>query len=340
MVAVPHRPIFLFVVDTEGDNEWTQHRRLPPVRNLLALPRFQTLCDRYGVAPTYVVTWSVTTDPDAMAALCEWQKRGRAEVGTHLHPWTTPPYGPCDDDNAFPSELPDDVLRDKLTALTRAIEAHTGRAPTAYRAGRFGLDGRTLRELARLGYVVDSSVTPRTSWRAYPGLRGGPGGPDFRAAPLAPYFPSEEDPARVGASPVLEIPLTIVDRTRPLPLPPGGALHRAVQVPLADRALRALRLRQRLWLRPTFESPRGMVAACAEALREGVEVFNMMIHSSELFPNTSPYFADQRSIDALFDRIDRTFEAVFARWTPSPLTLTDAARCLMDRVRGASPGTP
>ncbi|MFO0608725.1 MAG: hypothetical protein U0324_36500 [Polyangiales bacterium] len=340
MAGPARRPIFLFVVDTEGDSEWTHHRRVPPVRNLLALPRFQALCDRYGVAPTYVVTWSVAADGDAMGALREWQSRGRAEVGTHLHPWTTPPFGPHDDDNAFPSELPADVLRDKLAALTEEVATRAGRAPTAYRAGRFGVDGRTLRELARLGYVVDSSVTPLTSWRAYPGLRGGPGGPDFRAAPLAPYFPSEDDPTRPGASPVLEVPLTIVERAR-FPLSPRGDGPRwSVPPPAADRVLRALRLRQRLWLRPTMETAAGMVDACAEAARQGVGVFNMMIHSSELFPNTSPYFPDQRAVDALFERIDRTFEAVFTRWTPQALTLTDAARRLAHGARNAEPLPP
>jgi hypothetical protein len=331
------RPIFLFVVDTEGDNEWTHHRRVPPVRNLRALPRFQSLCDRYGVAPTYVVTWSVATDDEAMSALRGWTEAGRAEVGTHLHPWTTPPFGPHDDDNAFPSELPHEVLRDKLEALTHEIGGRIGRAPTSYRAGRFGFDGRTLVELQRLGYTVDSSVTPLTSWREYSGLRGGPGGPDFRDAPLAPYFPSPDDPGRAGDSSVLEIPLTIVEQTR-FPFGPRREFPRwSVPPPVTDRVLRTLRLRRRLWLRPTLESVDGMVDACAEALRAQVPVFNMMIHSSELFPNTSPYFSDQRAIDALFDRIDRTFEAVFTRWAPSPLTLTDAALRLEPSARSQTP---
>lgn len=337
MGARNERPIFLFVVDTEGDNEWTHHRRVPPVRNLRALPRFQALCDRYGVAPTYVSTWSVATDDETVAALRGWSERGRAEVGTHLHPWTTPPFGPHDDDNAFPSELPDDVLRAKLESLTQELGARLGRAPTSYRAGRFGFDGRTLRELGRLGYAVDSSVTPLTSWREYAGLRGGPGGPDFRDAPLAPYFPSEDDPTRPGSSSVLEIPLTIVDQAR-FPFTARRDSPRwSAPPPVSDRILSALRLRRRLWLRPTFETAQGMEDACAEAVRAEVPVFNMMIHSSELFPNTSPYFDSQRAIDALFERLDRTFEAVFTRWTPQPLTLTDAARHLEAGARSQSP---
>ena len=193
-------------------NEWTCHRRITPVRNLRALPRFQALCDRHGVRPTYVVTWSVASDDEAVSTLRRWVDEGRAEVGTHLHPWTTPPFGPHDDDAAFPCELPDDALRAKLVNLTELITARFGRAPTSYRAGRFGLDGRTLRELAALGYTVDSSVTPHSSWRSYAGLRGGRGGPDFSTAPLAPYRPSLDDPCAHGASQLLEVPLTKIGR--------------------------------------------------------------------------------------------------------------------------------
>jgi hypothetical protein len=86
----PDRPAFLFVVDTEGDDEWTRPRLLPSLHNLHALPRFQALCERYGVRPTYVVTHSVATDAPGAALLRAIADAGRAEIGAHLHPWTTP----------------------------------------------------------------------------------------------------------------------------------------------------------------------------------------------------------------------------------------------------------
>lgn len=320
-------PMFVFVVDTEGDSEWTQHRRLPPVRNLRALPRFQALCDRYGVRPTYVVTRSVVADDEGSATLREYADAGRAEVGTHLHPWTTPPWNtPWDDAAAFPSELPDALLEAKLRSLTEAITQRFGRAPTSYRAGRFGFDGRTARILASLGYVVDSSVTPLTSWRPYKGAVDGPGGPDFTGAPLAPYRLDPADVTRAGDG-LVEIPLTILEQTRL----PDAMASRARALPdghLASRVLSRLRAHRRLWLRPTLERTEALVSACAEADRRGVRVFNMMIHSSELFPNTSPYFGDQRAVDDLFDRMDRAFAAIWRRWSPEGLTLTEAARRL------------
>ncbi len=162
-------PAFLFVVDTEGDSEWTVHRRMPPVRNVHALPRFQALCDRYGVKPTYVVTHSIAADDTAVAMLREWVSAGRAEVGTHLHPWTTPPFAsPWDDAGAFPSELPDDLLAAKFRTLTDYISARFGRAPTSYRAGRFGFDTRTLRHLESFGYVEPPTSASAKSVTGYP----------------------------------------------------------------------------------------------------------------------------------------------------------------------------
>lgn len=319
------RPVFMYVVDTEGDNEWTRHRRLPPLRNLQALPRFQALCDRYGVRPTYVVTWSVTQSDEGVAMLRAWEREGRCEVGTHLHPWTAPPWSAVDEDPAFPSELPTEVLAAKLQVLTEAITERFGHAPTSYRAGRFGADARTARLLAAMGYECDSSVTPLTSWSRYPGLRGGPGGPDFSRAPLAPYLPSDDDLSRPGGSSLVEIPTSIVDEDR-LPLGLGDRVASRAEGDVLRRLAAKLHLRRRMWLRPTLESADDMVAVCGLIRARGCHHFNMMIHSSELYPNTSPYFEDQRAVDALFDRMDRAFDAIFRRYQPDALTLTEAAR--------------
>ncbi|MEZ4390177.1 MAG: hypothetical protein R3A48_03700 [Polyangiales bacterium] len=321
------QPVFLFVVDTEGDNEWTRHRRLPPLRNLQALPRFQSLCDRYGVRPTYVVTWSITQCDEAVSMLRAWERDGRCEIGAHLHPWTTPPWSRLDDSPAFPSELDTEVLAAKLRALTEAITERFGRAPTSYRAGRYGADGRTARLLGELGYTCDSSVTPLVSWKGCPGLREGPGGPDFSRAPLDPYFPSVDDLSREGELSLVEIPISIVDQDR-LPFGFGDRLAARHEACLLRRAASWLKLRRRMWLRPTLEGHADMVAACEVIRARGGRHFNMMIHSSELYPNTSPYFESQRDIDGLFDRMDRCLDAISRRYQPEPLTLTEAAHRL------------
>ena len=114
--------------------------------------------------------------------------------------------------HAFPSQLPDDLLGEKLAVLTEQIGAVFGARPTSYRAGRFGFDDRSAAFLAEAGYVVDSSVSPLWSWRRHAGLDG-KGGPDFRGHLPRPFLLAE------GERPLVEIPVTI--------LPTYAALRRS-----------------------------------------------------------------------------------------------------------------
>src|SRR4029078_5056358 len=81
-------------------------------------------------------------------------RAGRAEIGAHLHPWTTPPLSPwdrCDARAAYPSELPPGVCSRKLESLTDLLAAKLERAPRSYRAGRWGLSAAHIPFLLRLG---------------------------------------------------------------------------------------------------------------------------------------------------------------------------------------------
>ena len=46
---------FIITIDTEGDNQWDHGRELT-VENIRFVPRFQELCNKYHVKPTYLVT--------------------------------------------------------------------------------------------------------------------------------------------------------------------------------------------------------------------------------------------------------------------------------------------
>jgi peptidoglycan/xylan/chitin deacetylase (PgdA/CDA1 family) len=129
-------------------------------------------------------------------------RSGRCEIGTHLHPWSSPPFRPEDlAAHTYPHNLPVDLLDRQLRELTAAIEENLGVRPTTYRAGRNGFDGRTLPILERLGYTVDTSVDPLFNERRK-------GGMIFDGAPTFPYHPDYEDVRRPGASKILEIPIT------------------------------------------------------------------------------------------------------------------------------------
>ena len=108
-----------------------------------------------------MVTTEIAADEHARELLTGWAGRGACEVGSHLHPWSTPPFADRpglrsnDPVHAFPCQLPDELLHEKLVTLTEQVTAAFGAPPTSYRAGRFGFDARSAAVLAALGYEVD-----------------------------------------------------------------------------------------------------------------------------------------------------------------------------------------
>ena len=52
------RPRFLITIDTEGDNLWARPRAIS-TKNAHFLPRFQALCERHGLRPTYLVNYEM-----------------------------------------------------------------------------------------------------------------------------------------------------------------------------------------------------------------------------------------------------------------------------------------
>jgi hypothetical protein len=323
--------IFVVTIDTEADRQW-DHGAPLTTQNVGYWEPFQAVCDKHGITPTYLITSEIAADPLAQKLLRAWTAQGTAEVGAHLHPWTTPPFldrpGMTRNDvqHAFLSELPDELVSQKLDSLTREIEKSTGIRPISFRAGRFGFDTRVARELGRLGYTVDSSVTPLTEWSGHAGLHGGAGGPDFRSHGTGPFMLQG-----TGSPGVLEIPITIV-ATYPV-LRRSPRLLRLYQT-LPVRAARKILFRHRLcpqpvWLRPTPEfgqSDLQNVWRAAEDQRSPVAV--MMFHSSELMPGGSPYRPTPASVNELLALLDEFFG--FARtYGAVPATLSAAAAQLM-----------
>lgn len=299
-------------IDTEADAQWEPGVPIT-TRNVAFWPPLQDLCERHGVAPTYLVASEIAEDEQARETLRDWAARGAAEVGAHLHSWTTPPYADRpglrynDAQHAFPCQLPDELLREKTVTLTRQIEEAFGGRPTSYRAGRFGFDRRLARFLADDGYVVDSSVTPLWSWRGDPGLHGR-GGPDFRAHAPDPFMIR-------GAGPrgLLEIPVTLCATYDPLRRwPPLLKAYRSLPV----RAVRKLALArwlapQPLWLTPDPRyRDRDLAAVWRCASKAGLSAAVMMFHSSELMPGGSPFRPDAQSVRDLLTQLDCFFTHV------------------------------
>jgi hypothetical protein len=120
----------------------------------------------------------------------------------------------------------------------------------------------TIKALEKLGYKVDSSVTPDTDWRSY-------GGPDHSRSPKQPYFISRTDYYSAGDSKILEVPITVSGKRLPF-LPGMWMFYR--------------------WLRPTHMTAFEMKSLISEFARSYPSpVLNLMFHSMEVLPGKTPF---------------------------------------------------
>jgi peptidoglycan/xylan/chitin deacetylase (PgdA/CDA1 family) len=289
-------------IDTEADDQWSAAgRRALAVRNAERLPALQDLFDRHGVRPTWLVTHEMATRKESADVLRDLARTGRCEIGTHLHPWSSPPFRPEDlFGHTYPCNLPDDVLERQLRELTATIEQELGHRPTTYRAGRNGIDGRSLRALESLGYTVDTSVDPLFNERRKRG-------PCFAGAPRRPYRPDYADIRRQGSARILEVPITSATTPR-LPKALEAAYCRLPAIPWRG-AIARLGLRA-VWLRPSYTPLPAMLAFARRLAAEASPCFNVIFHSSEVLPGGSPYTPDEASVRRFNDDLERLMEGL------------------------------
>jgi hypothetical protein len=289
-------PELIIVVDTEEEFDWTAPfaRENVATTSIPAQARAHQIYDRLGVVPTYVIDYPVATDPVAVAFLKGLRDAGKAEIGAHLHPWVTPPHEEeVNTFNSYHCNLPAALERAKVAALTEAIARGFGTRPTVFKAGRYGFGENTGRVIAELGYTVDCSVVPHTSF-------ADDGGPSFVGWPDRPHWLDE-------CRGLLEIPLTVGFMGAVASAGPkaGGLFsHRGaarLRVPgILSRS--GLLYRSRL-------SPEGVPAdeqcrLLAAMAKRGHRLFSLTYHSPSLEPGHTPYVRDEADLAAFLARIE------------------------------------
>lgn len=279
----------IITVDTEADNQWHSDGKLT-LENIKAVPKFQALCERFDYVPTYLVTYEVIDSAEAMAILLPLERSGRAEIGTHLHPWTTPPYFDEVEEKRlmhFPSELSDASLRAKFVTQHERLTRELGYAPTAFRAGRWGLDSRVEALLREYRYEADCSVTPYVDWRRV--VRGGMTRrlPNFRRASVLP--------SDLGSG-LVELPMTI--------LPRGWETLSTWGADMLGRGSLAV-----TWCRIFPEtSIHELIDVYYAAESRGLPYLEFMIHSSELIRGGSPYTKTDEALEHLYATLEEFFD--------------------------------
>ena len=301
----PLRPVLLVGIDTEADDQWTDAgRRRMEVKNALRLPALQALFEEHGARPTYLVTHEMATGAESAPILAELARSGKCEIGAHLHPWSSPPFRPEDlAGHTYPHNLPSDLLERQIRELTETIEARLGVRPRSYKAGRNGVDGRSLRILEGLGYAVDTSVDPLFNERRKKGT-------SFAGAPSHPYYPDYDDVRRPGASKVLEVPISAAT----VPAMPKALERLYVTLPAIPYrgALKRLGIRA-VWLRPSYASLPDMLAFASRLVATSAPCLNVTFHSSEILPGGSPYTPDAVSVARFVSDLRRLLDHAASR---------------------------
>ena len=316
----------IVTVDTEEEGLWGGNYRVTgnTTENLRGLPRFQAACERLGVPPTYLIDAPVLADAEAIRDLRRWQDAGVCEVGAHCHPWCNPPLPESTPTSAetYLSNLPIEVQHQKLSWLTERIAEAVGRAPTSYRAGRYGFDEASAVVLAELGYKVDSSVLPMYEYIDE-------GGPDFRYCRRDPY---RIDPDGNGHE-LIEIPVT-AGFSRP-----GYDWRRRLWIGLRAGPWRRSRIAgvmDRLGLvRRVKLTPEGTQIANVKALidacvADGLTSLVLMLHSSSLRAGLSPYASTEEELTVFYQRLDQMMAYAISVHGFVPTTLTAGGAQLSD----------
>lgn len=293
------QPLLLVVVDTEEEFDWGRpvSRDQTSTKAIASQYRAQEILQKYGIKPTYVIDYPVASQASGYGPLKELYEDGLCQIGTHLHPWVSPPFDEqVSNLNSYPGNLPRDLEKAKLEQLTEEIAKRFGDRPTIYKAGRYGVGPNTAKILGELGYRIDASVVPRTDFRDDEG-------PDFRHCAAAPYWFGEDE--------ILEIPLSAGFTGMFAGL--GWAGWNRINSPLG-RTLKLTGISSRLRLLDRIVlTPEGITHAehrrlTRTMLAAGRRVFSFTYHSPSLEPGCTPYVRNDDDLAVFLDRFDRYFD--------------------------------
>jgi phosphatidyl-myo-inositol dimannoside synthase len=289
------RPILCVVVDAEEEFHWDRpvSARNNATGSIHHQKRAHDIFSCYGVKPTYLVTYPIASDPSASAILREYLADGRCDIGAQLHPWVTPPFdGETDERLSFPGNLPAGKEREKIRRLSGAIRDGFGLQPTAYKAGRYGLGPATAALLEDEGFLVDTSMIPRTSYADM-------GGPDFSNFDYGPFWFGVR--RRLLERPVTRALTGLLSRRMPSLY--AMTERRVIRFARAGGLLARGRLLERITLSPEGSDLPAMCRLCRTLLGRGERIVTLSYHSPSLEPGNTPYVRDQRDLAMFLDRL-------------------------------------
>lgn len=292
---------FYITIDAEEDNWGEYHTNGATVKNIERISILQELFDKYGAIPTYLVNYPVAQS-DECEVIRNIYRSGRCSVGSHCHPWNTSPFEEeLNLHNSMLCNLPYTLVLAKLDTLHKAIIKRFGDPPRCFRAGRWGFGPQVARSIHKMGYLVDTSVSPFIDWSS-------DGGPDYTSTTMIKYRFNYNDIRSIDSRGCLvEVPATVgfwqknyilCSRLRKWII--SSKLNKIHLLGLLDR-LRIVNLR---WLSPELSNGNEMITLARSIIRSGCNFLNMSFHSTSLLPGKGPFVRSENDLEDFFKRID------------------------------------
>lgn len=303
----PKEMHIIVTVDVEED-DWTgYHRSIYSTENLREMPLLQRYFDDAEIMPTYLINYPVATDPFAVGFLKEISKDGRCEIGTHIHPWNTPPFEePINDRNKMFCNLPEDLQYRKLRHLHETIRDNVKVSPVSFRAGRWAFDPVVARTIHRLEYKVDTSITPYTDWSDIVG-------PDYSDVPpdlhLYPVVDSHGNPNGT----LLEVPASIgyLQKNNSY----CNNIYKMFKKKYFEKIkvlgfLNRLNILNKIWLSPELCDIHHMIGLVERFRRDGQKIINMTLHSNSMKQGMNPFIKGKAELEKFKDNLQNFMKHV------------------------------
>lgn len=280
---------YVIYVDTEEEFDWAQPQRRDATgtSHMQYLHEFQSMAESHGAAPCYLVDWPIVDTPASADVLNALLAGKSCSVGTQLHPWVNPPFDEeVTPNNSFVCNLPLDLQRAKLHALTEKIAEVTGHRPQVYRAGRYGVGQHTAELLVDAGYKVDTSIRPYFDY-------SGGGGPNFLRHNPFPFW------AGPDAS-LIELPLSVayIGQLRGVA---GTVTRFSGKKALAISALSRTGMLSRIALTPEDMPEAEVRRAIDGLLSDGHVYLSISFHSPSVAPGHTPYVRNSAELSRFYD---------------------------------------
>lgn len=310
------RPQLLIVVDTEAEFDWSKGTADDSgrVQAISALAPFVERLLAEQAPPCLVLDHPVATGSESAPVLQALGARG-AELGVHLQPWSTPPFGePLDNWHSYCGNLSPQFEAAKLRVLKTAVEKIASAPVRSFKAGRYGAGPATLAQLPLQGLDIDLSICPGYDL-------GRDGGPDWTG------FDSR--PAWIGAGHRLISLPTTAGYSGPV----SGTLNRHAPGLRLQKALARLHLGRLHRLTPEGNSLGDLLALTQALMRDGQRVFTLSFHSPSLAAGCTPYARTPAEVAQMGDSILRYIDTFRSRWggdVQLPSSLADAYRARAD----------